>query len=67
VEKGKERGRGHFLSEEVEDQVENTSRNVGIRIVWKQRKRIIVKRQMCEWKIETLEEDISCQKKWRSS
>jgi len=33
VEKGKERGRGHFLSEEVEDQVENTSRNVGIRIV----------------------------------
>ena len=31
----RERERGHFLPEEVEGQVENTSRNVGIKIVWK--------------------------------
>jgi len=33
VEKEKERERGHFLPEELEEQEENTSRNVGIRIL----------------------------------
>jgi hypothetical protein len=40
------------LPEEVEEQIENTGRNVGIRRVLKQRQRgrTIVKKQVCEWK-----------------
>jgi hypothetical protein len=35
--KAKERERGHFLPEEVEEQVENTTRNVGIMGVKRER------------------------------
>ena len=37
----RERERGHLLPEEVKEQVENTSRNVGIRIVWKKERELL--------------------------
>jgi len=38
-ERERERGGGHFLPEGVEEQVESTSRNVGIRRVKRERER----------------------------
>jgi len=46
--KERERECGQFLPEEVQKEVENTSKNIGVRRVRKERERTIVQGLVCE-------------------
>jgi len=48
IVKKKERECGQFLPEEVQKEVENTSKNIGVRRVRKERERTIVQGLVCE-------------------